>query len=105
MQDRLRQVPSWLLFHSNYRSGYGNSPRISNQVEISSIGRFTFRCATLCSDRWYSCSTYDRQQFDQKYPGHPLKELLRFGEPNWADREKRTNQRDFSHDMLDKRLR
>src|SRR6185503_9443851 len=24
---------------------------------------------TLCSDRWYSCTTYDRQQFDQKYPG------------------------------------
>jgi len=23
---------------------------------------------TLCSDRWYSCTTYDRQQFDQKYP-------------------------------------
>ncbi|HSF67107.1 MAG TPA: hypothetical protein VLA67_06720 [Nitrospiraceae bacterium] len=41
---------------------------------------------TLCSDRWYSCTTYDRQQFDQKYPGQPLKDLLRFGEPDWPDR-------------------
>jgi hypothetical protein len=23
----------------------------------------------LCSDRWYFCTTYDRQQFDQEYPG------------------------------------
>ncbi len=42
---------------------------------------------TLCSDRWYSCSTYDRQQFDLKYPGRPLNELLRYGEPNWPDRD------------------
>ena len=39
---------------------------------------------TLCSDRWYSCTTYDRQQFDQKYPGQRLKDMLRFGEPDWA---------------------
>jgi len=43
---------------------------------------------TLCSDRWYSCTTYDRQQFDQKYPGQPLKDLLRYGEPNWPDRDR-----------------
>jgi hypothetical protein len=43
---------------------------------------------TLCSDRWYSCTTYDRQQFDQKYPGRPLNELLRFGEPDWPDRDR-----------------
>lgn len=42
---------------------------------------------TLCSDRWYSCTTYDRQQFDQKYPGQPLKDLLRYGEPDWPDRD------------------
>jgi len=41
---------------------------------------------TLCSDRWYSCTSYDRQQFDQKYPGRPLNELLRYGEPDWPDR-------------------
>lgn len=41
---------------------------------------------TLCSDRWYSCTTYDRQQFDQKYPGQPLKDLLRYGEPDWPDK-------------------
>ena len=38
---------------------------------------------TLCSDRWYSCTTYDRLQFDQKYPGQRLKDMLRFGEPEW----------------------
>jgi len=41
---------------------------------------------TLCSDRWYSCTTYDRQQFDQKYPGQRLKDMLRFGEPDWPDK-------------------
>jgi hypothetical protein len=30
---------------------------------------------TLCSDRWNTCSDYDRQQFDQRYPGRPLEEL------------------------------
>lgn len=29
---------------------------------------------TLCSDRGYSCSTYDRKQFDQKYPGQERKD-------------------------------
>lgn len=61
---------------------------------------------TLCSDRWYSCSTYDRQQFDQKYPGQPLKDLLRFGEPEWPDRDRKTDEhfRDSPkyHDRLDK---
>jgi hypothetical protein len=42
---------------------------------------------TLCSDRWYSCTTYDRQQFDQKYPGQRLRDMLRFGEPNWPDKD------------------
>jgi hypothetical protein len=37
---------------------------------------------TLCSDRWYSCTTYDLLQFDQKYPGQRLKDMLRFGEPD-----------------------
>ena len=45
---------------------------------------------TLCSDRWYSCTTYDRQQFDQKYPGQRLKDMLRFGEPDWPDRPRST---------------
>jgi hypothetical protein len=36
---------------------------------------------TLCSDRWNTCSSYDRQQFDQKYPGQRLNELLLYGEP------------------------
>ena len=44
---------------------------------------------TLCTDRWYSCTTYDRQQFDQKYPGQRLKDMLRFGEPDWPDKDKR----------------
>ena len=41
---------------------------------------------TLCSDRWYSCTSCDRQQFDQKYPGQPLNDLLRYGEPEWPDK-------------------
>lgn len=40
---------------------------------------------TLCSDRWSTCSSYDRQQFDQKYPGQRLNELLLYGEPDWPD--------------------
>jgi len=52
---------------------------------------------TLCSDRWYSCTTYDRQQFDQQYPGRPLNELLRYGEPDWPDRDRPT-----SRDSLDR---
>ena len=63
---------------------------------------------TLCSDRWYTCSSYDRQQFDQKYIGVPLNELLRYGEPDWPIGERqekdRTGSRDSSdlHDDLDK---
>lgn len=58
---------------------------------------------TLCSDRWYSCTSYDRQHFDQKYPGQPLNELLRYGEPNWPDRAPpRLNDSLDVHDRLDK---
>ena len=68
---------------------------------------------TLCSDRWYSCTTYDRLQFDQKYPGQPLNELLRFGEPDWPDKDKRHSgygshksdrigHGDHTHDRLNK---
>lgn len=58
---------------------------------------------TLCSDRWYSCSSYDRQQFDQKYPGRPLNELLRYGEPSWPDRDRpRLYDSPDHHDRLDK---
>ena len=60
---------------------------------------------TLCSDRWYSCTTYDRQQFDQKYPGRPLNELLRYGEPNWPDRDGRRGGTGTFHDSLDYRDR
>lgn len=34
---------------------------------------------TLCSDH---------QQFDWKYPGQLLKDLLRYGEPEWPDRDR-----------------
>jgi hypothetical protein len=68
---------------------------------------------TLCSDRWYSCTTYDRQQFDQKYPGQRLKDMLRFGEPDWPDKDRRHSgygshksdrigHGDRLHDRLDK---
>ncbi len=56
---------------------------------------------TLCSDRWYSCSTYDRLQFDQKYPGVPMNELLRFGEPDWPDRDRGPRDSDRFRDSLD----
>ena len=69
---------------------------------------------TLCSDRWYSCTTYDRLQFDQKYPGQRLKDMLRFGEPDWpekpwsgcgsskSDRSDRIDRGDRLRDRLDK---
>lgn len=60
---------------------------------------------TLCSDRWYSCTSYDRQQFDQKYPGQPLKDLLRYGEPDWPDKPRERQDRNDSldyHDRLEK---
>ena len=56
---------------------------------------------TLCSDRWYTCSSYDRQQFDQKYIGVPLNELLRYGEPDWPIGERQERDRTGSHDSLD----
>jgi hypothetical protein len=60
---------------------------------------------TLCSDRWYSCTTYDRQQFDQKYPGRPLNELLRYGEPDWPDRDGQRGGSGGFHEALDYRDR
>ena len=56
---------------------------------------------TQCSDRWYTCSSYDRQQFDQKYLGVPLKELLRYGEPDWPLGERQGRNRTDFHDSLD----
>ncbi|MGH7410260.1 MAG: hypothetical protein ACREJ6_04260 [Candidatus Methylomirabilis sp.] len=55
---------------------------------------------TLCSDRWYTCSSYDRQQFDQKYIGVPLNELLRYGEPDWPSGERERRGGSGSHDSL-----
>mgnify|MGYP001459818445 CR=1 FL=1 len=60
---------------------------------------------TLCSDRWYTCGSYDRQQFDQKYPATPLNELLRYGEPSWPAGERQGRGRTGSHDSLDHRDR
>jgi len=59
------------------------------------------RDTTLCSDRWYTCSSYDRQQFDQKYIGVPLNELLRYGEPSWPVGEHQERGSTGSHDSLD----
>ena len=56
---------------------------------------------TLCSDRWYTCSSYDRQQFDQKYIGVPLKELLRYGEPDWPLGERQGRDRTGLRDSSD----
>jgi len=56
---------------------------------------------TLCSDRWYTRSSYDRQQFDQKYIGVPLNELLRYGEPDWPLGERQGSGSTGSRDSLD----
>jgi hypothetical protein len=50
--------------------------------ELGVIGHDT----TLCSDPWSTCSSYDRQQCAQKYPGQRLNELLHYGEPDWPDK-------------------
>ena len=58
---------------------------------------------TLCSDRWNTCSSYDRQQFNQKYPGQRLNELLLYGEPSWPDRDRFSTRDSLDHqDRLDK---
>ena len=41
-------------------------------------------------------------QFDQKYIGIPLKELLRYGEPDWSVGERQGRDRTDFHDSLDK---
>ena len=94
-----------------------NTPRPQSQKPLDPMNRpmeelgVTGHDTTLCSDRWYSCSTYDRQQFDQKYPGQRLNELLLYGEPCWPDktrderdwREKRDRGDSLDHhDRLDK---
>jgi hypothetical protein len=43
-------------------------------VPLESLGATGYD-KTLCSDRWNTCTKYDRQQFDQRYPGRPLEEL------------------------------
>jgi len=43
-------------------------------VPLDSLGATGYD-KTLCSDRWNTCSNYDRQQFNQRYPGRPLEEL------------------------------
>jgi hypothetical protein len=43
-------------------------------VPLESLGATGYD-KTLCSDRWNTCTEYDRQQFDQRYPGRPLEEL------------------------------
>ena len=102
-----------LIFATSFLAhAEGSSPREKHRPKsldpmnrpMDELG-ITGKDDTLCSDRWYSCTTYDRQQFDQKYPGQPLNELLRYGEPEWPDRDKRVNQKDFDDDRLDKDLR
>jgi hypothetical protein len=66
------------------RSGEAIDPMNRPMDELGVTGHDT----TLCSDRWNTCSSYDRQQFDQKYPGQRLKELLLYGEPSWPDRDR-----------------
>ena len=96
-QGRDTSQPSWQRSQSLKSSDPMNRP-------MDELG-VTGKDDTLCSDRWYSCTTYDRQQFDQKYPGQPLKDLLRYGEPDWPDKPRDGRGRNDSldeHDQLDK---
>ena len=108
-----------LIFATSFLAhAEGSSPREKHRPKsldpmnrpMDELG-ITGKDDTLCSDRWYSCSTYDRQQFDQKYPGQRLNELLLYGEPCWPDktrderdwREKRDRGDSLDHhDRLDK---
>jgi hypothetical protein len=98
-----------LLFTLPVFAGEANPKRSSPSKSLDPMNRpmnelgVTGKDDTLCSDRWYSCTSYDRQQFDQKYPGRPLNELLRFGEPNWPDKDRRSFRDSLDHrDRLDK---
>ena len=93
-------VPISTAFAQN-NSASGNGPGRSIDPmnrPMDELG-VTGKDDTLCSDRWYSCTTYDRQQFDQKYPGQRLKDMLRFGEPDWPDRPRSGYGRDKSNRM------
>ena len=85
------------------------TPRPPSQKPLDPMNRpmeelgVTGHDTTLCSDRWYSCSTYDRQQFDQKYPGQRLNELLLYGEPSWPSGERERRSGDRFNDSLDYR--
>ena len=94
------------------KSTSGNRPKSLDPMNrpMEELG-VTGKDDTLCSDRWYSCTTYDRQQFDQKYPGQRLKDMLRLSEPDWPDRPRsgygshksdRIGRGDRIHDRLDK---
>lgn len=90
------------------------TPKTQSQRPLDPMNRpmeelgVTGHDTTLCSDRWNTCSSYDRQQFDQKYPGQRLNELLLYGEPSWPSGEhERRGGTDFHdspdrHDRLEK---
>ncbi len=61
---------AWLLLRLSVLAA-GSDPL---NVPLESLGVRGYD-KTLCSDRWNTCSEYDRQQFDQRYPGSPLEEL------------------------------
>lgn len=96
-------VPLPLSVHAGELGSHKTPPGKSLQpmnVPMDELG-VTGHDTTLCSDRWYTCGSYDRQQFDQKYPGTPLKELLRYGEPDWPVGERQRRDRTGSHDFHD----
>lgn len=100
-------LPSYFSAHAEDRSPRKPQPQKSLDPmnrPMDELG-VTGKDDTLCSDRWYSCTSYDRQQFDQKYPGQPLKDLLRYGEPDWPDKPRERQDRNDSlddHDRMDK---
>jgi hypothetical protein len=98
----LLSVPiSTALAQSNSASGNRPARSIDPMNRPMDELGVTGKDDTLCSDRWYSCTTYDRQQFDQKYPGQRLKDMLRFGEPDWPDKTRRSGYGSHKSDRID----
>lgn len=99
----LLSLPSYGIAHAedlNTRNPPTKKPLDPMNRPMDELG-VTGKDDTLCSDRWYSCTTYDRQQFDQKYPGQPLKDLLRYGEPDWPDKPREGRDRQEKQDKSD----
>lgn len=69
---------------------YADDP-MNESLDSVGVSRYD---STLCSDRWSTCSDYDRHQFDTRYPGTPLETISKYplawedsGEPETEEDE------------------